>query len=225
VTEVMRRAIPIARIEFLDEVMIAAVNAYSGLGLREQPTLFLEFHGTATAVREQAALVGEIMRTWGGGDFQWAEGTDERAALWKARHNAYYAAVASRPGCKALTTDVCVPMSRLAECIAATKQDLRASSLSGPIVGHVGDGNFHVLLLVDSDQPEQYGEAERLNQRLVKRALAMGGTISGEHGVGMGKLKYMLEEHGAPALSAMRAVKHALDPCGLMNPGKLLPPA
>ncbi len=224
VTEVMRRAIPIARIEFLDEVMLAAVNTYSGLGLPEQPTLFLEFHGTATAVREQAALVGEIMRKWGGGDFQWTDGADERATLWKARHNAYYAAVASRPGCKALTTDVCVPMSRLAECIAATKLDLRASSISGPIVGHVGDGNFHVLLLVDPNQPEQRKEAERLNQRLVKRALAMGGTISGEHGVGMGKVEYMQAEHGAPALAAMRAVKRALDPSGLMNPGKLLPP-
>ena len=223
VADVMRRAVPVARIEFLDEVMIEAVNSYSGLSLPTQPTLFLEFHGSATAVREDAATVGRIMRERGGSNFRWAESADERAALWKARHNAYYAAIASRPGCKALTTDVCVPISRLAECIVATKRDLHASSIQGPIVGHVGDGNFHVLLLVDPQRPEERVEAERLNQRLVQRALALEGTITGEHGVGIGKQKYMQAEHGAPALEAMRAIKCALDPHNLMNPGKLVP--
>lgn len=223
VTQVMQTGVPVARIEFLDEVMVKAVNQFSGLGLVEQPTLFLEFHGSATAVRENAELAGEIMHDLGGSDFKWAVKTEERTALWKARHNAYYAGLAFRPGCRVFSTDVCVPISRLAECIAETKQDLRESFIIAPMVGHVGDGNFHLLMLVDPTKPEEYAEAERLNGRLIQRALAMDGTISGEHGVGLGKMKFMEAEHGATALAVMHTIKRALDPQNLLNPGKLLP--
>jgi len=223
VTQVMQSGVPVARIEFLDEVMVKVVNKFSGLTLTEQPTLFLEFHGTKSGVREHAEQVGEIMREWGGSDFKWTSNNTERTTLWTARHNAYYASLAFRPGCRVLSTDVCVPISRLAECIVETKQDLGTSFLSAPIVGHVGDGNFHLLLLIDPNNPQDYAEAARLNERLVRRALAMDGTITGEHGVGIGKQKYMLAEHGAPALAAMRAIKQALDPENLMNPAKLVP--
>lgn len=223
VTQVMQTGVAVARIEFLDEVMVKAVNQFAGLGLAEQPTLFLEFHGSTAAVRENAELAGEIMREWGGSDFKWATSTEERAALWKARHNAYYAGLAFRPGCRVLSTDVCVPISRLAECIAETKRDLRESFLTAPMVGHVGDGNFHLILLVDPNKPEDYAEAQRLNERLVQRALALDGTITGEHGVGLGKMKFMEAEHGPAALGVMRAIKRALDPQNLLNPGKMLP--
>ena len=223
VTQVRQLGIPVARIEFLDEVMVKAVNQFSNLSLVEQPTLFLEFHGSIAGVKENAEQAGEIMRDLGGSDFQWAVNQAERTILWTARHNAYYASLAFRPGCRALTTDVCVPISRLAECIAETKRDLGNSSLVATIVGHVGDGNFHMLMLVDPNKPEEYAEAARLNERLVQRALAMEGTITGEHGVGMGKKKYMNSEHGDAALAVMRAIKHALDPENLMNPGKMLP--
>jgi len=223
VTQVRQISVPVARIEFLDEVMVQAVNKFAGLSLVEQPTLFLEFHGSNASVKENAELVGEIMRDLGGSDFKWAVNQEERTNLWTARHNAYYAGLAFRPGCRALTTDVCVPISRLAECIVETKRDLEDSSLVAPIVGHVGDGNFHLMMLVDPNQPEEYAEAQRINERLVQRALAMDGTITGEHGVGLGKKKYMNSEHGAEALAVMRAIKHALDPENLMNPGKMLP--
>ena len=224
VTQVRQIGVPIARIEFLDEMTVKAVNQFSGLTLVEQPTLFLEFHGSNASVKDNVEQVGEIMREFGGSDFQWAVNQAERTALWTARHNAYYASLAYRPGCRALTTDVCVPISRLAECIAETKRDLAESSLVAPMVGHVGDGNFHMLLLIDPNSPEDHAEAERLNERLVQRALAMGGTITGEHGVGMGKQKYMKLEHGVGALAVMRAIKQALDPENIMNPGKMLPP-
>ena len=223
VTQVRQLSVPVARIEFLDEVMVQAVNKFAGLSLVEQPTLFLEFHGSNAAVKENAELVGEIMRDLGGSNFKWAVNQAERTNLWTARHNAYYAGLAFRPGCRALTTDVCVPISRLAECIVETKRDLEDSSLVAPIVGHVGDGNFHLMMLVDPNKPEEYAEAQRINERLVQRALAMDGTITGEHGVGLGKKKYMNSEHGAEALAVMRAIKHALDPENLMNPGKMLP--
>lgn len=224
VTQVRQIGVPIARIEFLDEVMVKAVNQFSGLTLTEQPTLFLEFHGSQAAVKDNVEQVGEIMREFGGSDFQWAVNQAERTVLWTARHNAYYASLAYRPGCRALTTDVCVPISRLAECIAETKRDLADSFLVAPMVGHVGDGNFHMLLLIDPNSAADHAEAELLNERLVQRALAMGGTMTGEHGVGLGKQKYMQAQHGAGALSVMRAIKQALDPENLMNPGKLLPP-
>jgi D-lactate dehydrogenase (cytochrome) len=223
VTQVKQIAVPVARIEFLDEVMVKAVNQFAGLNLVEQPTLFLEFHGSKASVQENAELVGGIMRDLGGSDFKWAINQEERNALWKARHNAYYASLAYRPGSRALTTDVCVPISRLAECIVETKRDLEDSSLVATIVGHVGDGNFHMLMLVDPNQPEDYAAAAHINERLVQRALAMDGTITGEHGVGMGKKKYMQSEHGAAALAVMRSIKRALDSKNLMNPGKMLP--
>lgn len=224
VTQVRQIGVPIARIEFLDEVMVKAVNQFSGLSLTEQPTLFLEFHGSKASVQDNVEQVGEIMREFGGSDFKWAVNQAERTTLWTARHNAYYSALAFRPGCRVLTTDVCVPISRLAECIAETKRDLAKSFLTGPMVGHVGDGNFHMLLLVDPNSPKDHDEAERLNERLLQRALSMGGTITGEHGIGIGKQKYMHAQHGAGALAVMRAIKEALDPENLMNPGKLIPP-
>ncbi|MCA9916719.1 MAG: FAD-binding protein [Anaerolineales bacterium] len=225
VTEVRQIGIPVARIEFLDEAMVQAVNQFSGLALVEQPTLFLEFHGSQTAVKDNAQQVGEVMHEYGGSDFKWAVNQEERTALWTARHNAYFASLAYRPGCRALTTDVCVPISRLAECIAETRRDLDSSFIPGPMVGHVGDGNFHMLLLVDPNNPEDFAEARRINERLVQRALAMGGTITGEHGVGLGKMKYMEAQHGAGALAVMRTIKQALDPHNLMNPGKMVPAA
>ena len=164
------------------------------------------------------------MREFGGSDFKWAVNQAERTALWTARHNAYYAGLAYRPGCRAFTTDVCVPISRLAECIAETKRDLAESTLVAPILGHVGDGNFHMMMLVDPNSPEDHVEGERLHERLVQRALSMGGTITGEHGIGMGKQKYMKSQHGAGALTLMRLIKGAIDPDNLMNPGKMLPP-
>lgn len=223
VTEIRQAGIPVARIEFLDEVMVTAVNQFSGLSLIERPTLFLEFHGSTTTVHEYAEMAGEITHAWGGSDFQWAVDTGERNALWKARHNAYFASLAFRPGSRSLTTDVCVPISRLAECIIKTKHDLSQSFLTAPIVGHVGDGNFHLLILVDPAKPEDIAEAERLNERLVERALEMGGTITGEHGVGLGKMKFMKAEHGDGVLAVMHAIKRAIDPQNLMNPGKMLP--
>ena len=224
VTQVRQIGVPIARIEFLDEVAVKTVNQFSGLKLVEQPTLFLEFHGSQASVKDNVEQVGEIMRELGGSDFRWAVNQAERTALWTARHNAYYAGLAYLPGCRALTTDVCVPISRLAECIAETRRDLDQSSLVAPMVGHVGDGNFHMLMLVDPNSPDDHAEAERLNERLVQRALAMGGTITGEHGIGMGKQKYMKAQHGAGALALMRSIKQAIDPENLMNPGKMLPP-
>lgn len=223
VTQVRQIGVPVARIEFLDEVMVRAVNQFSGLTLTEQPTLFLEFHGSETSVKENAEIVGEIMHDYGGSDFKWSVSQSERTTLWTARHNAYYASLAYRPGHRALTTDVCVPISRLAECIAETKRDLDASSLVATIVGHVGDGNFHLLMLIDPNRPEDTTEAARLNERLVRRALAMDGTSTGEHGVGLGKMKYMQIEHDAGSLKLMRAIKRTLDPENLMNPGKILP--
>ncbi|MEP6894359.1 MAG: FAD-linked oxidase C-terminal domain-containing protein [Chloroflexota bacterium] len=223
VTQVIQIGVPVARIEFLDEVMVKAVNQFSGLELAEKPTLFLEFHGSTAAVRENVEMAGAIMHDLGGSDFKWAVKTEERTALWKARHNAYYAGLALRPGCRGVSTDVCVPISRLAECIAETKRDLHESFIISPMVGHVGDGNFHLLMLVDPNKPEEYAEAKRLNERLVQRALAMDGTSSGEHGIGLGKMKFMETEHGATSLAVMRAIKQALDPKNLLNPGKLLP--
>ena len=221
--QTMQAGEPIARMELLDEVMIRAVNQYAGLNHRLQPTLFLEFHGTAPSVREQAERVGQIMRAFGGSDFDWAVEAEHRQKLWEARHNAYHAALALRAGCRAITTDVCVPISRLADCIHETKRDLVESGLTAPLVGHVGDGNFHLIILIDPENPAEVAKADRVNERLVERALAMEGTCTGEHGVGLGKKRFMHAEHGA-ALAVMRAIKRALDPLNLLNPGKVLPP-
>lgn len=218
----MQLGIPVARIELLDEVMIDAVNHYSHLTHPVKPTLFFEFHGTSQAgVAENATAVQEIAAEHGGGGFQWATTTEDRTRLWQARHNTLYAARAMRPGGKSWVTDVCVPISRLAECILETKRDLQASSAFGPLVGHVGDGNFHLNFVFDPDDPRQFEEIKTLNARLIDRALTMGGTCTGEHGVGMGKIQYLEREHGE-AVDVMRAIKLALDPHNRMNPGKVV---
>jgi len=217
----IQSGIPIARIELLDEVQIDAINKYSKLDYPVRPTLMLEFHGTEAGVKEQAELVQAIAADNGGADFKWAVQAEERTRLWQARHDALWAILALRPGAQAFPTDVCVPISRLAECIRETKTDLATSYLKAPLVGHVGDGNFHVVLLVDRNSKDEIAEAERINDRLVMRAISMGGTCTGEHGIGAGKLKFLAPEHGE-AVDVMRALKNAIDPLGIMNPGKIL---
>ncbi len=213
--------VPIARIELLDEVQIAACNAYSKLDLAVAPTLFLEFHGSQAGATEQAETVQALAGEHGGGDFQWTAQAEERTRLWQARHDAAYAAMAWRPGCKVWATDVCVPISRLAECITETRADIANASMPIPLVGHVGDGNFHLAFLLDPDAPAEWEEAKAINNRLVERALDMEGTCTGEHGVGSGKIDYLEAEHGE-ALDVMRALKRTLDPDNLMNPGKMV---
>ena len=221
VIQTIQLGVPVARIELLDEVQVDAVNRYSQLGLTPAPTLFLEFHGTEAAVREQAQTVGEIAAEFGGGDFKWTTVQEERTRLWQARHDAAYACKALRPGSDMWPTDVCVPISRLAECIRQTRLDLDESRLIGPIVGHVGDGNFHVVLVVDSSDAAEVDCARAFNERLVHRALSMDGTCTGEHGIGYGKLDFLVAEHGE-GVSLMRDIKRALDPDNIMNPGKVL---
>ena len=221
VIETIQAQIPLARIELLDEVQMEACNRYSKLSYPVAPTLFLEFHGTDTSVEEQIASVEAIAAQHGGGSFAFAHAAEERSRLWQARHEAYYAALALRPGAKGWPTDVCVPISRLAECILETKRDLEANGLLAPLVGHVGDGNFHLVFLVDPDDPDELARAAAANDRLVMRALALDGTCSGEHGVGYGKMPFLAAEHGE-AVEVMRAVKRALDPEGIMNPGKIV---
>lgn len=222
VIQTIQYGIPIARIELLDEVQVASCNAYSKLDNPEQPTLFLEFNGSETGVQEQTEVVKGICEENGGGDFRWSTRHEEREKLWAARHNAAYANMGLRPGSKMWVTDACVPISRLADCILATRQDIDDSGLIAPIVGHVGDGNFHLSIMVDPDNPEEIQMASQLNDALMKRVLSMGGTCSGEHGVGIGKIGYMEAEHGA-GVSIMRQIKQALDPDNIMNPGKILP--
>lgn len=221
VIRTIQLGVPVARMELLDEVQMEAVNRYSDLDYPVQPTLFMEFHGTEAGVKEQAELVGDIVSEFGGGGFQWATEAEARSKLWQARHDAYYAAQAMSPGRKGWPTDVCVPISRLAECIIETKKDLRESFLTAPILGHVGDGNFHVVFLINPDDTEEVAEAERLNERLVMRALALDGTCTGEHGIGLGKMKYLRAEHG-DAVTLMRAIKRTIDPQNIMNPGKVV---
>jgi D-lactate dehydrogenase (cytochrome) len=217
----IQSGIPVARIELFDALQVRACNLYSKLDLPETPMLFLEFHGTDAGVAEQSQRFGDIAEEFGGGPFDWATRAEDRSRLWQARHDAYWAQRGLRPGAYALATDVCVPISRLAECLSETQRDIAASSLLAPIVGHVGDGNFHVGLLVDRDDEQELARIEGFLERLVERALAMGGTCTGEHGVGQGKMKYLAAEHGEPALDAMRAIKRALDPLDIMNPGKI----
>ena len=224
VITIVQLGIPVARVELLDDSMMEAVNRHSKLDRPVAPTLFFEFHGLSDAsVDEHAQATGEIIAEHGAHDYARATSPEDRAKLWQARHDAYYAALALRPGSRSWTTDVCVPISRLAECIHETKAYLADSPLLGPLVGHVGDGNFHLLLPVDPDSSSDMAAAERLVDRLVARSLAMGGTCTGEHGVGMGKIKFLEAEHGREALDVMRTIKHALDPHDLMNPGKVLP--
>jgi len=215
--------VPIARIELLDALAITAINRHSKTHLRCAPTLFFEFHGSPAGVEEQARTVQDIAFDHGGQDFDWATRPEDRSRLWQARHDAYYACIGLRPGSRSLTTDVCVPISRLADCIAETVADIADSRLIAPLVGHVGDGNFHLLLLADPDDADENERARAFSNRLVERALRMEGTCTGEHGVGMGKRKYMAKEHGEVALDAMRAIKRALDPDDILNPGKVLP--
>ena len=218
----IQHGIPIARIELLDALQIKAVNAYSKLSLPEVPTLFVEFHGSDAGVGEQSRRFGEIVAELGGGPFDWATKPEDRTRLWQARHDGYWAARNLRPGAQAFATDVCVPISRLAECVTKSQEAIAELDLVAPILGHVGDGNFHLSLLVDMTDADEVRRAGVLMERLVDLALAMDGTCTGEHGVGQGKMKYLKAEYGAPALAAMAAIKRALDPQNLMNPGKIV---
>jgi D-lactate dehydrogenase (cytochrome) len=219
----IQASLPLARIELLDELQIRACNLYSKLTLAEAPTLFVEFHGSASAVAEQAALFESIAHDNGGENFQWSTRPEERSKLWQARHDAAYSCLVLRPGAKVTPTDVCVPVSRLAECVTQTKQDLAESGLFGPILGHVGDGNFHVAVLFDGDDPDDVARVKAFCHRLALRAIAMDGTCTGEHGVGQGKMNYLEAEFGQ-ALDVMRQIKRTIDPHNIMNPGKIFTP-
>ena len=221
VVATIQAGVPVARIELLDALQMDAVNRYSKLDYAVAPTLFFEFHGSPAGVAEQVETVAALAADCGGSAFHWAESTEARNKLWQARHDAYFAALALRPGSVGWATDVCVPISRLPQCIAETTADIAKSGLLAPIVGHVGDGNFHLLFILDPARPEEFAEATRLNGRMVARALAMDGTCTGEHGIGQGKTEFLIAEHGE-AVSVMRAVKRALDPDNIMNPGKIL---
>lgn len=221
VTLIMQAGIPVARIELLDALQVDAINRYSGTHLHAAPTLFLEFNGSAAGVQEAAEAAGAIAADCGGSDFRWAEREEERRQLWSARHSAYYAALALRPGCRGFPTDLCVPLSRLTETVLASQELCRRHDLLAPLVGHVGDGNFHMLLIVDADSAEEVARAKRVAADMVHLAQDVGGTCTGEHGVGYGKLCHLEREHGLPALQVMRGIKAALDPLDIMNPGKL----
>ncbi|XP_067938754.1 probable D-lactate dehydrogenase, mitochondrial [Watersipora subatra] len=223
VQEVLQSGVPIARIELLDDIMIMAANKYNGLSYDEKPSLFLEFHGSESHTEEQTKVVAEIFNDAGCSGFQWASDLQERNRLWKARHTCLYAAMALRPGTRQLSTDVCVPISQLADVIVETKQDIIDHGVVAPVVGHVGDGNFHVTLLYDPADPKEKELSFKLADRMVRRAQRVNGTCTGEHGVGIGKKKYLEEELGQGSLKVMGAIKQALDPYGLMNPGKVIP--
>ena len=219
----MQMSIPVARIELLDALQMDACIRYSKLdGYEIKPTLFFEFHGTDAGVAEQAGLMQQIVADHGGGSFRWATATEERTRLWKARHNAYYAALALKPGCFGFSTDACVPISRLAQCVMETRADVESTGLTCPIVGHVGDGNFHLLVLFDPKDAAERARAEGLAERVSLRAIRLGGTCTGEHGVGVHKLGALVAEHGE-AVDYLRAIKRAFDPLGIMNPGKTVP--
>jgi D-lactate dehydrogenase (cytochrome) len=221
VVATIQAGVPVARMELLDSAQMEAVNAYAKLDYVVAPTLFFEFHGSPRGVEEQAAQVKEFAGENGGNAFRWTATPEERSKLWQARHDAYYAALARRPGSKGWATDVCVPISRLAECIAETKRDLDQCTVPVALVGHVGDGNFHLAFLLDPNKPEEYVEASRINDRMVERAIAMDGTCTGEHGVGYGKIDFLVAEHGE-GVAVMRTLKRALDPDNIMNPGKIV---
>jgi len=221
VIQTLQMGIPVARSELLCATTMAALNRYSKMSYREMPTLLLEFHGSEASVVEQAETVQELARENGGLDFQWATKAEERSKLWDARHHAYFACLQLKAGARALSTDVCVPISRLAECIVATEQDIKKASMPIPLFGHVGDGNFHCVILVDPNNPADVEEAKAFNVRVVKRALAMEGTCTGEHGIGIGKQSYLAEELG-DAVDLMRDLKRTFDPENLLNPGKIV---
>jgi D-lactate dehydrogenase (cytochrome) len=221
VTQTLQSGVPIGRVELLDEVQVDAVNRYSRLSLPVLPTLVFEFHGSPGAVDDQVGLVREIAAVHGGAGFAWAQRPEDRTRLWQARHDIWWANLALRPGCQGLPTDVCVPLSELAANIEAAQADVRAAGLLAPICGHVGDGNFHLCFVVDPADADEMGRAEAVNARMVERALACGGTCTGEHGIGYGKLDFLRQEAGA-AYEAMRRIKQAFDPLGIMNPGKVV---
>ncbi len=222
VIRTIQMGIPVARVEFLDENGVRAINAYDKLSLPEKPLLLFEFHGSTHSVQEQAELVQGIAAECNAIGFEWASRPEDRSRLWAARHNAYFALLQMRPGCRSISTDCCVPISRLAECILDTKADCEKNGMVYSIIGHVGDGNFHVLMMVDPADAADVAKAEGVNQRMVARAIAMDGTCTGEHGVGMHKMDFLIQEHGDNAIDAMRAIKHALDPKNIMNPGKII---
>ena len=221
VIDTIQMGIPMARIEFIDAETVTAVNTYSDAGLPLLPHLLVEFHGSEAAVAEQSETFGMIISEHDGHDFKWATKTEDRSALWKMRHNAYYAVLASRTGARAVVTDICVPISKLALAVEQTSREIAESAISGPIMGHVGDGNFHAILMIDPDNPDELKTAKALSEKMVERALDMGGTATGEHGIGIGKLDYMMREHGQ-GWAVMGSIKRALDPQDLMNPGKLI---
>ncbi|RCX08112.1 FAD-binding oxidoreductase [Extensimonas vulgaris] len=221
VIQTIQLGVPIARVELIDAGTVACLNRYSKLTLREEPLLLMEFHGTPASVEEQAQTVQGIAREFGGQDFEWAVTPEERTRLWSARHNALFAGLQSRPGARPISTDTCVPISRLADCILETIAEVEASGIPYFLVGHVGDGNFHVGFLIDPNVPQERVLAEDLNHKLVARTLRMGGTCSGEHGVGLHKMGFLLEETGTSAVEVMRSIKRALDPKNIMNPGKI----
>jgi D-lactate dehydrogenase (cytochrome) len=222
VIETIQTGLPIARIELADALTVRAFNNHAKLGLVEAPMLFLEFHGTEASVAEQTQRFGEIAEAHGGGPFQWTTKPEERSRLWQARHDVYWAHQTLRPGVRPLATDVCVPISRLADCVTETARDAEESGILAPIVGHVGDGNFHCGPLVDVNDADEVERVKNFLERLVRRGLEMGGTCTGEHGIGQAKMKYMLEEHSPAALELMRTIKRALDPKNIMNPGKVV---
>ena len=219
--EVIQMGIPIARVELIDKNTVRMVNAHSKLTLREEPMLLMEFHGSPTGVKEQAELVQELAASHGGNAFEWASTPEERTRLWTARHNAYFAAVKSRPGCKVIATDTCVPISRLADCLLDSIVEADASGIPYFLVGHVGDGNFHFGYLIDPASAQERATAEALNHQLVARALALDGTCTGEHGVGLHKMDFLVTEAGSGAVDMMRTIKRALDPTNILNPGKI----
>ncbi len=221
VIETIQMGMPVARIELLDGLQIRAVNAYSKLEIPERPTLFLEFHGSETSVAEQAARFGEIASEHGGLGFDWATLEEDRNRLWRARHDAYYGVKAMWPGKRGYITDSCVPISKLAEAILETKAEIDASGLIAPMVGHVGDGNFHLAIMIDPSDPAELKAAEQLSHSIAERSIRMGGTVTGEHGVGLGKIKYMEAEHGA-AFGVMAEIKRTFDPHNILNPGKMV---
>ncbi len=223
VIQTIQLGVPVARIELLDELQLDAVNRRFGFDYPVAPTLFLEFHGTTAGVEEDAEAVGEIAGELGATGFLWAAAEEDRRRLWEARHASYEACLALRPGCKGYATDVCVPISRLAECLLETRRDVDEAGLLAPIIGHAGDGNFHVLFLVDPEDADEVARVEAVNERMVRRAIALGGTCTGEHGVGYGKARFLELEHGPDVVDLMRRVKTAFDPDGIMNPGKILP--
>ena len=221
VIAIIQMGVPIARVELLDGKTVAMVNRQSKLSLREEPLLLMEFHGSPEGVKEQSATVQELASGEGGQSFEWATTPEARTRLWTARHNAYFAGIQSRPGCRSVTTDACVPISRLAECLLDSAAEADASGIPYFLVGHVGDGNFHFGYLIDPHNAEELAATERLNRQLVQRALRLGGTCTGEHGVGLHKMDFLREEAGDGAVAMMRAIKHALDPDNLLNPGKI----